>query len=77
MLVQMVVDGDAIISRCIINWDGSIIGDNSGGNSNFIIDGASSFTGSIDNVSVKEVGQDWDLGTGWSIGEDKAIKMEL
>ena len=31
------------------------------------------FTGSIDNVSVREVGQDWTLGTGWSIGEDKAI----
>ena len=27
----------------------------SGGNSNFIIDGVSSFTGSIDNVSVKQV----------------------
>jgi len=27
---------------------------------------------SIDNVSVKEVGQDWTFGTGWSIGEDKA-----
>ena len=26
----------------------------------------------IDNVSVKEVGQNWTLGTGWSIGEDKA-----
>ena len=26
----------------------------------------------IDNVSVREVGQDWTLGTGWSIGEDKA-----
>ena len=31
------------------------------------------FTGSIDNVSVKEVGQDWNLGTGWSIGNNKAI----
>jgi len=31
------------------------------------------FIGSIDNVSVREVGQDWTLGTGWSIGEDKAI----
>ena len=31
------------------------------------------FTGSIDNCSVREVGQDWTLGTGWSIGEDKAI----
>ena len=29
--------------------------------------------GSITNISVKEVGQDWDLGTGWSIGEDKVI----
>ena len=32
-----------------------------------------SFIGSIDNVSVREVGQDWSLGTGWSIGEDKVI----
>ena len=28
---------------------------------------------SIDNCSVREVGQDWILGTGWSIGEDKAV----
>jgi len=28
---------------------------------------------SIDNCSVREVGQDWTLGTGWSIAEDKAI----
>jgi len=27
---------------------------------------------SIDNVSVREVGQDWDLGTGWSIGDGYA-----
>jgi len=27
---------------------------------------------SIDNVSVVEVGQNWTLGTSWSIGEDKA-----
>ena len=27
---------------------------------------------SIDNVSCVEVGQDWSLGTGWSIGDDKA-----
>ena len=35
----------------------------------------SNSTGSItiDNVSVKEVGQDWNLGTGWSIGNNKAI----
>ena len=32
----------------------------------------SGFTGSIDNVSVKEVGQDWTLGTGWSIGSGTA-----
>jgi hypothetical protein len=38
-----------------------------------LFDARTSFTGSIDNVSVREVGQDWTLGTGWSIGEDKAI----
>ena len=31
------------------------------------------YDGSISNISVKEVGQDWTLGTGWSIGENKAI----
>lgn len=31
------------------------------------------FIGSIDNVSVKEVAADWSLGTGWSVGEDKAV----
>jgi len=31
------------------------------------------FIGSIDNVSVKEVGQDWTLATGWSIGDGLAI----
>ena len=35
-------------------------------------DGISAFTGSIDNFSVREVGQDWTLQTGWSIAEDKA-----
>ena len=28
----------------------------------------------IDNVSVYEVGQDWTFGTGWSVGDDKAVK---
>ena len=32
------------------------------------------FNGSIESVSVREVGQDWSLGTGWSIGEDKVVK---
>ena len=31
---------------------------------------------SITNISVKEVGQDWTLGTGWSIGDDEAIFNE-
>jgi len=31
----------------------------------------------IDNVSVKEVGQNWDLGTGWSIGDDKVIATDV
>ena len=33
-----------------------------------------SFIGSIDNVSVKEVGQDWTLGTGWSIGANQLVR---
>ena len=40
--------------------------------SNFFVV-SNSFNGSIDNVSVKGVGQGWTLGSGWSIGEDKAI----
>ena len=31
------------------------------------------FNGSITNISVKEVGMDWTLGTGWEIGEDKVL----
>ena len=42
-------------------------------NDRFTITANPDFVGSIDNVSVREVGQDWSLGTGWSIGEDKAI----
>ena len=34
-----------------------------------------SFIGSIDNVSVKEVGQNWTFGTGWSMGDGKAIAL--
>ena len=40
-------------------------------NDRFTITANPDFVGSIDNVSVREVGQDWSLGTGWSIGEDK------
>ena len=32
------------------------------------------FNGSITNVSVKEVGQDWTLGTGWSIGANQLVR---
>jgi len=42
-------------------------------NATLYIQGINNFTGKIDNVSVKELGQDWTLGTGWSIGEDKAV----
>ena len=34
---------------------------------------SSNFIGSITNISVKEVGQDWTLGTGWSIGDGEAV----
>ena len=44
-------------------------------NIRFYPDATLNFQGSIDNVSVREVGQDWTLGTGWSIGEDKAVRV--
>ena len=45
----------------------------SGGSNNvgFVFSGLANL--SIDNFSVREVGQDWTFGTGWSVGEDKAI----
>ena len=35
-----------------------------------------SLVGSITNISVKEVGQNWDLGTGWSIGDNIANAVD-
>ena len=37
--------------------------------------GITNVSATIDNVSVREVGQDWTLGTGWSIAEDKAVAV--
>ena len=42
------------------------------GANNVFFYSASNFIGSIDNVSVKEVGQDWTLQAGWSIGDGVA-----
>ena len=38
---------------------------------NILFSVQSAYTGSIDNVSVKEVGQNWTLGSGASVGENK------
>jgi|GEM_PF-737171 len=43
------------------------------GGTQFALQGLNTFNGSVTNISVKEVGMDWDLGTGWSIAENKAI----
>ena len=42
-------------------------------NDRFTITANPDFIGSIDNVSVREVGQDWELQNGWSIGDDVAV----
>ena len=42
-------------------------------NTTFRFRANSSFVGSIDNISVKEVGQHWTFGTGWSTDGTKAI----
>jgi hypothetical protein len=39
----------------------------------FFIYASGTTTGSIDNVSVKEVGQNWTFETGWSMGDNKAV----
>ena len=39
------------------------------GDSNLYFSASSDFIGSITNISVKEVGQDWTLGTGTTIGD--------
>ena len=44
--------------------------------SNFSLQGLSDgggFTGSVDNITVKEVGQHWTFGTGWSTDGTKAL----
>ena len=40
---------------------------------NFELYKSATFNGSITNISVKEVGQDWTLYAGWSIGENKVV----
>jgi hypothetical protein len=48
---------------------------NNPSNTNFHFTYFGAFTGSIDNISVKQVDPNdyWTLGTGWSIGDNKAI----
>jgi len=36
---------------------------------------SSGFTGSITNITVQEVGQDWTFGTGWNMGDDEAVAV--
>ena len=75
-------EGEAYISigfntSFVVNSDGdyTFYGiSESGDNTNFLVrNGASNFIGSITNISVKEVGQGWTFGTGWSTDGTKAI----
>ena len=56
--------GDGVKTEYIVCNDSS--------NNNFNFFGSSSFIGSIDNVSVKEVGQNWFKDANWSIGDNVA-----
>jgi len=53
-----------------------ITADNSGASDAIIIRPLSSAV-TITNISVKEVGQDWTLDTGWSIGDDKVVATDV
>jgi len=46
-------------------------------NTTLYIQGINNFTGSIDNISIKEVGQDWSFNTGWSMGDGKALALAV
>ena len=37
--------------------------------------GYPNFDFDVTNISVKEVGQNWTLGSGWSIGDNKAVRV--
>ena len=52
--------------------------DSTGGNGHLTIRGVNGnlFSGVIDNVSVKEEGEDWTNGTVWSFGDSKAISTQ-
>jgi hypothetical protein len=47
------------------------------GNSNTFIGFNNGADSVINSISCVEVGQDWTLGTGWSIGEDKAVATNV
>jgi len=69
-LITLVGTGGPEITN--INADGSYTAYSfgpSGSDNRIQIIANSDFIGSIDNVSVKEVGQNWTLGTGWSIDQ--------
>tara|TARA_R110000823_G_C15925163_1_gene499006 strand:+ start:36 stop:2318 length:2283 start_codon:yes stop_codon:yes gene_type:complete len=42
-------------------------------NTRFYINALTGTSLVLKNISLKEVGQDWTIGTGWSLGEDKVI----
>ena len=72
--IRFLLSGDTGFSGTIRNSNGTYTEyvRAIGANTRFKLRGGV-FNGSIDNVSIKEVGQDWTLGTGWSIGDDKAV----
>jgi hypothetical protein len=73
--VSMTIGADSGILRNAVGTYSEIIEYNNFYSSSGIRSGASGFVGSVDNVSVKEVGQDWSFGTGWSMGDGKAVRV--
>ena len=74
--IRVYIGGNDYITHTLNGGVETITGYKVSAGSNLVIRVTSANTSgilTIDNVSVKEVGQNWSFGGGWSIGDGKAI----
>ena len=75
--IRVYMGGSDYITHTLNGGVETITGNTVSAGSNLVIRVTSANTSgilTIDNVSVAEVGQDWSFGTGWGMGDGKAVK---